>query len=104
MSEKPHADDALDATLLVSIVLDAHRHHRQLQRRLSHLDPLRQLLVQTCVENLADDRIGLPETVAMLRQTLDGSDTAIRKAMIAIRSRAGERSPDDDDGSSAASA
>jgi hypothetical protein len=80
-----HQDRALDAAVMVSIVLEALRHHRQLQRRMRHLDPLRRLLVSTSVEYLTNDRLPVPNMLAIMRETLDGSDTSVRKTIASIR-------------------
>jgi hypothetical protein len=84
MSSHPQ-ERTLDAVVMVSIVLEALRHHRQLRRRMSHLDPLRRQLVETCVELLTQDRVAVPDMVAIMRETLDGSDESVRKTIASIR-------------------
>jgi hypothetical protein len=86
-----HHERVLDAVVMVPIVLEAVRHHRQLQRRVSNLDALRRLLINTCVEYLTSDRVPVTDMVALMRETLDGTDTSVRKTIAGIRQLAERR-------------
>ena len=76
---------------LLALILERSREQRRFSARTDDLGRLRRLLIDEAVDALVTGRVGAAELVARVQDTLDGTDSTVRRLLVWLHDRRGSR-------------